>query len=419
MLIEDEGSPNSDETVAAVGGPAEDRTVRERKRMSDFTALGRSIRVPEDFFLEPGDSLYLRYFIEQFDEVFSFGIMSGTRPLWELFSRALEHAPLRYTVIAASAWLYDGLTGRSRDRAIANRRKAIPLIQDAVASTALDDGHAYAVFLLCFLSVVQGDIKGVRLHVGGFYHILRHCKVLREDGSPNFAQSAAALIMWRLAIRTENMIGFVSGQKAAFPSTTIPDSFHATWLHEFENPLRPDCTNLAIAQFALDDLSNRTIHLALSLVSCQRAIESGEYNGIEELNVQLDTAFLIRDLEQWKSRPVLREAESREQIRRQTAPSTPRFAFLNHEPLTFADESYAIMLVQYFTIRIQLSLVVNPQIGPEPYERYMYAIELCRVYAAIGGLKRPGLSGLMIGLFYAGLTLTDKTHPLGITLPES
>jgi hypothetical protein len=61
-------------------------------------------------------------------------------------------------------------------------------------------------------------------------------------------------------------------------------------------------------------------------------------------------------------------------------------------------------------------LVMNPQIGPYPPERHLFAIELCRVYAALGGLRRPGLTGLAIGLFYAGLVLTDKTFPLGIYL---
>jgi hypothetical protein len=395
-----------------------DRNPEKTKRTTHFTALGRSIRVPEDFFLEPGDSLYLRYFIEEFGEVFSFGILSGTRPLWQIFSRAMEHTPLRHTVIAVAAWLYDGMTGRARDRSFANLRKAIPLIQTAVTSTALDDGHGFAVFLLSFLSVIRGDIKGIRSHIGGYYQILRHCNVLKADGTPNMAQSAVSMIMWRMAVRTENMIGFVAGQDAAFPAASTPDSFHSTWLHEFDNPLRLECTNWAIAQFALDDLANRTIHLAVRLVACQRAIANREHDGIEQLNVELDTAFLIRDLEQWKSRPVLREAESRERIRRETSPTQPPFKFLHHGPLTISDETYAILLVQYFTVRIQLSLVVNPQIGPYPSERYVYAIELCRVYAAIGGLKRPGLSGLIIGLFYAGLTLTDKTHPLGTLSPS-
>lgn len=303
--------------------------------------------------------------------------------------------------------------GRSRERSVANLRRAIPLIQDAVTLTALDDGHGFAVFLLSYLSVIRGDIKGIRLHVGGYHRILRHCNVIKEDGSPNMGQSAVSLMMWRMAVRTENMIGLIAGQEAAFPSITVPDSFHNAWLQEFNNPLRQDCIDWAIAQFALDDLSNRTIHLAVRAVECQRAIARGEQKPIDELNIELDTAFLSRDLEQWICRTVLREAESRELDYRETSSAHPYFRFLDYPPLIFSDEAYAVMLVQYFTVRIQLSLVVNPQIGPYPDERRMFAIELCRVYAAIGGLKRPGLSGLLIGLFYAGLTLTDKTHPLG------
>jgi len=289
------------------------------------------------------------------------------------------------------------------------------MIQNAVASTSLDDGHGFAVFLLAYLSVVRGDVKGISLHVGGFYRILRHCNVLREDGSPNSDHTSLAMISWRIGVRTDNIIGVV-GQRASFPATTVPDSFHANWLRDFDNPERPNTAEWAMAQFALDDLANRAIHLAVRSITSQRKIEQGDSEGIEELNVELDMAFLIRDLEAWKRRRILREAESRERARRVAHPSQPRLKFLDYEPLTFADETYAIMLVQYFSCRIQLSLVMNPQIGPYPSERHMFAIELCRVYAAIGGLKKPGLSGLLVGLVYAGLVLTDKTCPLGIVL---
>jgi hypothetical protein len=296
--------------------------------------------------------------------------MKATRPLWNMFSRALEHLPLRYTLIAVSAWLYDGLAGRSRERSLVNLRKAIPLIQKAVSSTALDDGHGFAVFLLAYLSIVRGDVKGISLHTGGFYRILRFCNVLREDGSPTLNQTSLSMILWRIAIRAENISGFI-GPRTAFPATNV----------------------------SLD---------------IQRATAKGQKDGITELNLQLDLAFLVRDLEAWKCRLVLRAAESRERIRRTIAPTTPSMRFLEHEPLTFADEVYAIMLTQYFTVRIQVSLISSPQLGPHPSDRYMFAVELCRVYAAIGGLRRPGLMGLLVGLFYAGLALTDKSYPLGI-----
>jgi hypothetical protein len=368
--------------------------------------------VPEDFFLDPADSLYLQYFMEEFSDVFSLGIMSGTRPLWNMLSRALEHVPLRYTLIAVSAWLYDGITGQSRERSVTYLRKAIPLIQNAVTATALDDGHGYAVFLLAYLSVVRGDVKGISLHVGGFYRILRHCNVLKEDGSPSPEHSALAMVLWRIAVRTDNIIGFI-GQRAAFPAITVPDSLHPDWVKQFDNPSRPNTVGWAIAQFALDDLANRAIHLGVRAMNIYRTVQRGEGDGIEELNVELDLAFLIRDLEAWKRRRVLREAESRERARRVASSTEPPLKFLDYAPLTFADETYATMLCQYFTCRIQLSLIMNPQLGPYPSERHMFAVEFCRVYAGIGGLKRPGLSGLLVGLFYSALALTDKNYPLG------
>lgn len=371
------------------------------------------MRVPQDFFLHPDDALYLQYFTEKFSEVFSLGILSGARPMWNMVSRALEHLPLRYTLIAVSAWLYDGIAGRSRERSVANLHKAIPMIQSAVTATALDDGHGFSVFLLAYLSVVRGDIKGISLHIGGFYRILRHCNVLRADGAPNVNQTSLAMVLWRIAVRADNIIAFAE-QQAVFPATITQDSFHLNWLGDFDNPERLDTSDWALAQFALDDLANRVGHLAARLIALHRAIAADQSDGIEELNVELDMAFLFRDLEEWKRRRILREAESRERARRIASVSTSPLKFLDYKPLTFVDEAYAVMLVQYFTCRIQLSLVSNPRLGPHPNERYMFAVELCRVYAGIGGLKKPGLSGLLVGLFYSALVLTDKTFPLGI-----
>ena len=292
--------------------------------------------------------------MEEFGEVFSLGILSGIRPLQNMLSRALDHHALRYTLIAVSAWLHDGIAGRSRERSVANLRKAVPMIQSAVTATVLDDGHGFAVFLLAYLSVVRGDIKGVSLHVGGFYRILRHCNVLREDGTPNLNHTPLAMVLWRIAVRTDNIVGFV-GQRAAFPATNVPESFHLNWIRDFDNLDRPDTIEWALAQFALDDLANRAVHLAVRSISIQRSVASGESDGIEKLNVELDMAFLVRDLEIWKCRRVLREAESRERARRIASPTQPPLKFLDYEPLTFVDEAYAIMLVQYFTCRIQLS----------------------------------------------------------------
>lgn len=287
------------------------------------------------------------------------------------------------------------------------------MIQDAVSSTALDDGHGFAVFLLAYLSIVRGDVRGISLHTGGFYQILRYCNVLREDGTPTVNHTSLSMVLWRIAIRAENISGF-AGPRTAFPATNVPDSFHLQWLHDFENPNRPNTGSWALAQFALDDLANRAIHLASRSLETQRAIANGQTDGIDELNLQLDLTFLIRDLEAWNCRPILRAAESRERIRRNISPTIPTIRFLNHEPLSFADEVYAIMLSQYFTIRIQVSLISRPELGPHPSNRYMFAVEVCRIYAAIGGLRRPGLTGLLVALVYAGLTLTDKTYPLGI-----
>jgi hypothetical protein len=377
-----------------------------------FTTLGRTIQVPDDFFVDPGDALYLSYYLENFDEVFSLGILEAKRPLGNMFCRALEHLALRYTLIAVSAWVYDEIAGRSRERSIVNLRKAIPMIQQAVSSTALDDGHGFAVFLLAYLSILRGDVRGVSLHTMGFYQILRHCKVLQEDGTPTLNHTALSMILWRIAIRADNISGF-AGPRTAFPAINVPDSFHLQWLHDFESPDRPNSAAWALAQFALDDLANRTIHLATRSVEIHRALARGEKNDLDELNLQLDMTFLIRDLEAWKCRPILRAAESRERLRRTLSPAQPCLRFLDHEPLAFADEVYAILLVQYFTVRIQVSLISNPQPGPHPRDRYMFAVELCRVYAATGGVARPGLKGLLVGLFYAGLALTDKTYPLG------
>jgi hypothetical protein len=329
-----------------------------------------------------------------------------------MVSRAIEHRALRYTLIAVSAWLYDGIAHSPRGHSVANLRNAIPMIQQAVTTTSLNDGHTFAVFMLCYLSIVRGDLKGIKLHASGFSRILRHCDVLQEDGYPRPDTASLAMVLWRIAIRADTLIG-LCGHQAAFPITNAPESCHRQWVRQFDNPERPQTVEWAVSQFILDDLSNRLIHLGLRWTSILRAADRGRVLGMNELNLQVDLTFLIRDFEEWKNRQVLRGAEYRERRQREQHLTTPQIRFLHYEALSFVDEVYAIQLAQYFSFRIQLSLIMYPQIVPYPEERKVFAIEYCRVYAAIGGLRRPGLTGLLVGLFFAALSLVDKSYPLG------
>src|SRR6202035_1146937 len=106
------------------------------------------------------------------------------------------------------------------------------------------------------------------------------------------------------------------------------------------------------------------------------------------------TMIELIDLEiahrQWLSLPIIMMADQREREAQKhpAEPLTQRF--LHYDALRIHDRQYANLLNHWRGLKIYISLIQYPEMGPGPamLERVLTAIEICRTY--IAGVQRPG-----------------------------
>jgi hypothetical protein len=69
---------------------------------------------------------------------------------------------------------------------------------------------------------------------------------------------------------------------------------------------------------------------------------------------------------------------------------------------------------------IHLNIVVTGKLGPYPRTQYEYAVQVCRIYAALGSsrstIEKTGQSRMINSLWLAGLVLGRDCYPAGMSL---
>src|SRR5204863_2757296 len=150
---------------------------------------------------------------------------------------------------------------------------------------------------------------------------------------------------------------------------------HREWLVKLIEPDKLNAIDWAIAEFELEDLANQMVHLNLR---ARRLRSSATHNpATDEHELLFRAKVLLNELERWKLRPIFMAAEADENLSRlaclgqSAAPS-----FLSYPPLPFKNIVYASLLIMYYRLEILGSLVIRPEVGPEPPERVETAINL-------------------------------------------
>jgi hypothetical protein len=198
----------------------------------------------------------------------------------------------------------------------------------------------------------------------------------------------------------------------------------------------------------LDDLGNRIFRLHLRAESirgsCSSATSGGtcaDNNNSNNSNkgktksylknfggkeLMLNSQQLAHEIDKWKLKPVIQVAEYTEQLyRQQTAPLTTyhgsvqrisdhppcsRKNFLHYPCLRFKNPLYACLLLTHSAMTISLSLIVDPKVGPRLTERVDAAVQICRIYAALGGNHPVGSLTCLASVWWAGLTFEPNTE---------
>ena len=315
---------------------------------------------------------------------------------------------LWHSVLALSSFLADKIVGRPTSRTYMHLHHSLPLIQSAIQQGTINDSHIFAVFFLAYLNLATGEIASAGRHLDGLILMLerRGATVTEDDPLINAIR--------RITIRLDNVRG-TTGRSLAFPTHKLETGVsHREWLVKLIEPNKLNAIDWAMAEFELEDLANQMIHLNLRARTLRSSATHNPATDEHELVFRAE--ILLNELERWKLRPIFMAAEADENLSRLTCldqSATP--SFLNYAPLPFKNIVYASLLIMYYRLQILGSLIIRPEVGPEPAERVEAAVSLCRTFASYKALRQKVSSLMVIPMTLAGFVLGETSHPQGIS----
>jgi hypothetical protein len=384
---------------------------------------------PNDFMFDGDDGRYLRLFLERGRVM--------VKPLGLFFPCAcermiktsMEYTRLRHAIVAITMHYVESTFPRYGSNARLNRYLEVfsPKSDECKALVKKNgpvgqEGEIYALFLVLTLTLMRlaetKDIQSLRRHIKRLYKLFQ---TAQADASSGLREPLSPLLfwIWRQVMRINVTFALgVTHSHALFP----PPAKHPNGLPaQGHGPIRPLIGSAAssefeewtLAQLELDDLGNRIFRMHLRASQ----IRNGEdpERELHERELLLNTRFLARENERWKQKPVIQVAEYKELLYRQQAFGDLPLdkTFLHYPTIRFKNPLYACLLLTHYAMTISLSLILDPQVGPRTTDRVEAAVEICRIYAALGGNHPVGSLTCLASVWWAGLTFDSRTYPQG------
>lgn len=341
--------------------------------------------IAEECLVDEIDFPYFTFFLHKMPIYFEYTVyFPELVPI--LLARSIAHPAMRHTILSMSAMTLDTARNQPLVRFYRHRHAAISFLQSALQQDTVDIGVAIAVYLFAWMDYSSGFQESGHRHLCGLFLISEH---FRKQG-----KTGLCIALQKMAIRTDFWHAYMSGRTPAFPALTSEGIYHQPpWIGVFA--LDTQSSQWAAASFVLDALWHRTCHMHLT----------AERNREADGSLPPFTMFDLIDLEiahrQWHSLPIIVLAEQleREAERQSRQPGTAQF--LHYDKMRIHNREYANLLNHWRGIKIYISLIQYPEMGPGPttLERVPTAIDICRTY--IGGVQRPG--GPMWNLLPLGL----------------
>jgi hypothetical protein len=324
--------------------------------------------VAEESIVDDVDFPYFTFFLSKMPTYFEYAsFFPEIFPI--LLTRSLSHAAMRHTILSMSAMVLDSAREQPLVRFYGHRQQAISLLQKSLSNDTLDEGVAIAVYLFAWLDFHSGFQEAGFKHLRGLFLIAEH---FRKKGSH------LHVLIWQMAIRSDFHSAHLSGRAPIFPP--LPTNLiygPPPWTGIFSESQQ---SKWARAAFILDALWHKTCHMIFN------AEQERELDG----SLPPFTLFDVEDLEhahqRWLSLPIVMEANSFEPT------IEPAARFLHHDRLCYSNKLYCTLLNHWRGIKIYISLIRSPVIGPgySSSGRVPIAIDICRTYAA--AIQEPNVA---------------------------
>ena len=393
-----------------------------------FPAIPYQLIQPDDFLFDRDDGRYLQLFLERGRVM--------VRPLGlffpcacdRMFKTSMGYTRLRHAIIAITMYYADSTFPRYGATARLNRylEPFAPKSEDCKAvirknGPAGQEGEIYALFLILTLTVMRlaetKDIQSLRRHIKRLYKLFQTAQADVYSGNRE-PLSPLLFWIWRQVMRINVTFALgVTHSPALFP----PPAKHPNGLPaQGHGPIRPligsassEFEEWTLAQLELDDLGNRIFRMHLRASSVRNGEDPDRE--LHERELLLNTQFLARENERWRQKPVIQVAEYKELLYRQQSfdDLASDKSFLHYPTIRFKNPLYACLLLTHYAMTISLSLIVDPQVGPRTNDRVEAAVEICRIYAALGGNHPVGSLTCLASVWWAGLTFDSRTYPQG------
>jgi hypothetical protein len=397
-------------------------TFTEEEQMgmdADGLPVVRALPVPDDSLVDPQDSHYLRFFVLEMPRVLPYAKLFPTA-VGEVFYNGIHHTALRYSILSLSAFMADRRAQRPSTRAYIHLEKSLCLLQDAISNGNIDDGVLYAVFLMVYFNIVNSDHASSRRHLQGLQSLLdyRQRQVAAERtltaglGQP-LIMPALTMLIRRMALRLDFVLAIFYARKPIFPHV---EENYRSWIPLAADKNIPDAADWALAEFALNDILHRAAHLSYQATEMRKA---PTYTTLDELIIAHGADELTSDLGSWRTRRIIQNAELTEQIafhkltsEQQSMEEVPN-RFLHYRPLHIENSFYALLLNQYRSAQLYISLIIHPEQGPQPSDRFECAVDICRTHAALTSLPQKDtiMATEIWALFISGFAF-GRSYPM-------
>jgi hypothetical protein len=361
---------------------------------------------------------YVRYLLQQVPDTLGAGQLF---PLVfeKIYTHSLNHEGLRYSMLAVASFLADSKDNRPPLYAFKYLQRGTPIIQQELTDGIITEALIYAVFFFAYLHFTCGELASTRRHLQGLHLLLQQYQTSPTKSYPVITPPAELMFIWRMAIRMDHTWA-IGDQGLVFPLVSKQDELHREWISKLVDREKPEIVEWILAQFALDDLLTRGI--ALNRKAMHLRSEPGYDKEIVEVAIEHETIKLMEEHRSWNQRSCVKAALTAQAHKAQgnqdhadnNTVNTQSSSFLHYPPFIFTDQLYGANLIQYYWVLLYITFITHHSSGPSPCQRFETAIKFCRSYAAVRGTKTVGVCRMVLGLYLAGLTLSEPVYPTGL-----
>lgn len=280
------------------------------------------------------------------------------RAINEIFARTLNNRLLQRSVLAVSSMSVDESLRRPLVRALTHKQQAIALLQQSLSTGDITEEVAISIFLLLYMDCFRGK-EISQGHLRGIYLVLKHMHIDLDDPFVWKNMSPVLMLIWRITISMDVTTSAVQRTVPVLPPfPTESNVLHKAWATSLSNDVRS--VDLALALFAIDDLSHRANHW---LRECEIVMASSEYinnpHTQNAYNVIIESriASLREEHANWlqdPARALAMQMELNAQLQiDETSSNLPKF--LDYPPLVVYDRTFAVLLNQWRLLSLFIS----------------------------------------------------------------